>query len=101
LISDFIDEPKNYHAWQYRQWVLQRFGGSVEDEMKFVEELLRVDVYNNSAWNHRSFVLRALDKRESLAWLSDEQDYVKKKLNLDSENQSALQYTGWLQTLQK
>ena len=72
-------DAKNYHTWGYRQWLLAHFGGldlplssevasSVEGsrgagcfpqlwngELDYVDSLLRQDVRNNSAWNHRWF----------------------------------------------
>jgi protein farnesyltransferase/geranylgeranyltransferase type-1 subunit alpha len=52
-------DPKNYHTWAYRQWILSNFN---EDslwagELSFVEDLLRRDIRNNSAWHHRFFVV--------------------------------------------
>lgn len=98
MIKDFTLEPKNYHAWLYRQWLIQRFGGSLQDELKLVDELLRVDVYNNSAWNHRSYVFWRLGDKE-LSWLHGELQFARSKLLLDSANESTLQYIGWLQSL--
>lgn len=51
-------DAKNYHTWQYRQWVLCRFDDRAQwkAELSFVEDLLDDDVRNNSAWNHRFFV---------------------------------------------
>jgi protein farnesyltransferase/geranylgeranyltransferase type-1 subunit alpha len=51
-----IDEPKNYHAWQYRQWLIRKFG-SWKTEWIFTEEMLKADPWNNSAWNHRIFLI--------------------------------------------
>ncbi|SJX61569.1 related to Protein farnesyltransferase alpha subunit [Sporisorium reilianum f. sp. reilianum] len=79
---DFVREnldrdSKNYHTWGYRQWVLAHFGGLTLDkggeggkgaaqfpqlwdgEAAYIDELLRQDVRNNSAWNHRWFTLFA------------------------------------------
>lgn len=68
-------DAKNYHTWGYRQWILAHFGGLTlasssnvaskgagefkqlwDREAQYVDELLREDVRNNSAWNHRWFV---------------------------------------------
>jgi protein farnesyltransferase/geranylgeranyltransferase type-1 subunit alpha len=51
-----IDEPKNYHAWQYRQWLIRKFG-SWKTEWILTEEMLKADPWNNSAWNHRIFLI--------------------------------------------
>ncbi|XP_077212019.1 farnesyltransferase A [Tasmannia lanceolata] len=49
-------DAKNYHVWSHRQWVLQALGGW-EDELDYCQQLLEDDVYNNSAWNQRYFVI--------------------------------------------
>ncbi|KAF2300195.1 hypothetical protein GH714_010590 [Hevea brasiliensis] len=43
-------DAKNYHAWSHRQWILQALGGW-EDELDYCGQLLKDDVFNNSAWN--------------------------------------------------
>ncbi|XP_020223763.1 protein farnesyltransferase/geranylgeranyltransferase type-1 subunit alpha [Cajanus cajan] len=49
-------DAKHYHAWSHRQWVLQALGGW-ENELNYCTELLEVDIFNNSAWNQRYFVI--------------------------------------------
>ncbi|KAI5413592.1 hypothetical protein KIW84_057962 [Lathyrus oleraceus] len=49
-------DAKHYHAWSHRQWVLQNLGGW-EDELSYCSELLAEDIFNNSAWNQRYFVI--------------------------------------------
>lgn len=94
-IADFMREPKNYHAWQYRQWLLRRFGGPVSAELDLVDELLRIDVYNNSAWNHRCFVWEVLGAAVP-AWQADEAAWAQRRLSRDPANQSARNYVDWL-----
>lgn len=62
-----VDEPKNYHAWQYRQWLVKRFD-CWDDELGFVVEMLMEDPYNNSAWNHRYFVLSCHPLAGAVDW---------------------------------
>ena len=51
-------DSKNYHVWSYRQWLVKRFGlFDDEDEMKWTESMIDADVRNNSAWNHRWFLV--------------------------------------------
>ncbi|KAM3569167.1 hypothetical protein VYU27_008731 [Nannochloropsis oceanica] len=52
-------DGKNYHAWAYRQWLLQTFQTGWEAEKQFVDELLEEDPRNNSAWNQRWFIVHA------------------------------------------
>lgn len=49
-------DAKHYHAWSHRQWALQTLGGW-EDELNYCTELLKEDIFNNSAWNQRYFVI--------------------------------------------
>lgn len=60
--ADFLDEmfqkdAKNYHVWSYRQWLVKHFALWNQREMDDVERLIRLDVRNNSAWNHRWFLI--------------------------------------------
>jgi protein farnesyltransferase/geranylgeranyltransferase type-1 subunit alpha len=50
-------DSKNYHVWSYRQWLVKRFGLWDKGEISSVEEMLTSDVRNNSAWNHRWYVV--------------------------------------------
>lgn len=49
-------DAKHYHAWSHRQWILQALGGW-EYELNYCRELLEEDIFNNSAWNQRYFVI--------------------------------------------
>lgn len=50
-------DAKNYHVWSYRQWLVRRFDLWDEGELEATEQLIEDDVRNNSAWNHRFFVV--------------------------------------------
>ena len=59
-------DAKNYHVWSYRQWLVRHFSlwPTIEQpgpELEFTESLIENDVRNNSAWNHRFFVLFGRD----------------------------------------
>jgi protein farnesyltransferase/geranylgeranyltransferase type-1 subunit alpha len=43
-------------AWAHRQWFLRKYK-QWDGELDFIDELLRLDVRNNSAWNHRWYVV--------------------------------------------
>lgn len=60
----FEQDSKNYHVWCYRQWLVKRFGlwdsgnhEQAEGELADMDRLIEKDVRNNSAWNHRFFVV--------------------------------------------
>ncbi len=52
----FASDAKNYHVWSYRQWLVRTFD-LWDGEIVDIERLLDEDVRNNSAWNHRWFVV--------------------------------------------
>lgn len=56
LADIFSSDAKNYHAWSYRIWLVERFQ-LWDGELDFVEELLDDDVTNNSVWSYRYFIL--------------------------------------------
>ncbi|KAF3929026.1 hypothetical protein ABW20_dc0101664 [Dactylellina cionopaga] len=53
----FALDSKNYHVWTYRQWLTKRFSLFDDEELAMTARLLEEDVRNNSAWNHRYFVV--------------------------------------------
>lgn len=58
LIREILnDDSKNYHAWQYRRWLVNFFGVPLKDELRFTEAMLVEDGLNNSAWNHRFYTV--------------------------------------------
>lgn len=40
-----------------RQWLVQRFDLWEKGEIEYLDGLIKEDVRNNSAWNHRFYVL--------------------------------------------
>lgn len=52
----FESDSKNYHAWSYRIWLVERFS-LWEGELDYAEYLLDNEVTNNSAWSYRYFIL--------------------------------------------
>ncbi|EUB62378.1 Protein farnesyltransferase/geranylgeranyltransferase type-1 subunit alpha [Echinococcus granulosus] len=58
LIREILaDDAKNYHAWQYRRWLVDFFSVPVKCELKFCEHMILDDSLNNSAWNHRFYTV--------------------------------------------
>lgn len=56
-------DSKNYHVWTYRQWLVSHFDlFDSPTELDAIETLLREDVRNNSAWNHRWFLCFGKDE---------------------------------------
>ncbi|KIW50671.1 hypothetical protein PV05_09460 [Exophiala xenobiotica] len=53
-------DSKNYHVWTYRAWLCRQFPDpllNTDMELNAIDTLLAEDVRNNSAWNHRYFVV--------------------------------------------
>ncbi|KAJ5403866.1 hypothetical protein N7509_003737, partial [Penicillium cosmopolitanum] len=58
LMEMFAQDWKNYHVWTYRHWLIRHFKlWDLPRELEDVESLIKADVRNNSAWNHR-YMLR-------------------------------------------
>ncbi|TIB18807.1 hypothetical protein E3P92_00296 [Wallemia ichthyophaga] len=89
------EDPKNYHTWVYRQWILTYFDKLFQDqdrhhELEFIESLINDDIYNNSVWSHRFFCLF------KLGWLHTsleaEIEYVLIKIGIAPSNMSSWNY---------
>lgn len=92
-------DAKNYHAWAHRQAIIGAFGKDVPvlwgEELTFIEHLLKDDVFNNSAWTQRYFVLQnapegLLGTREE--FYDREVDFAVVKVNVAPHNQAAWGY---------
>lgn len=57
MMQMFHEDAKNYHVWSYRQYFVRKLNLFNDAELRSIEELLRLDVRNNSAWSHRFFVV--------------------------------------------
>ncbi|KAK4490948.1 hypothetical protein RD792_001669 [Penstemon davidsonii] len=88
----FLEDAKHYHAWSHRQWVLQALGGW-EDELAYCDELLEDDIFNNSAWNQRYFVVTRSPHLGGLEAMRDsEVAYAIKAILAKPENESPWRY---------
>ena len=51
-------DSKNYHVWSYRQWLVKRFDlFDKPEELEWTADMIEADVRNNSAWNHRYYLV--------------------------------------------
>lgn len=102
----FSLDSKNYHVWSYRQWLVRHFS-LWDSELPTINALLTQDVYNNSAWNHRWFVLfcrradpslhsikasRGIFNPEDKHLVEEEIIFVKEKIYVAPQNQSPWTY---------
>ncbi|KAF7491380.1 Protein farnesyltransferase/geranylgeranyltransferase type-1 subunit alpha [Sarcoptes scabiei] len=84
------DDSKNYHAWQQLQWFI-KFWNKFDDELKFSEEMIQYDFRNNSAWNHRFFVIsNTTGFTDTIA--RDECEYTIDLIRLGPNNESSWNY---------
>ncbi|XP_058094138.1 protein farnesyltransferase/geranylgeranyltransferase type-1 subunit alpha [Magnolia sinica] len=87
-----VGDAKNYHAWSHRQWVLQALGGW-EDELNYCQLLLEQDVFNNSAWNQRYFVITRSPLLGGLQAMRDsEVGYTADAIIANPKNESPWRY---------
>ncbi|KAM3164126.1 CAAX geranylgeranyltransferase alpha subunit [Lachancea thermotolerans] len=92
LQSMIDDDTKNYHVWSYRRWCVLFFG-DFTIELQFASSLIARDVYNNSAWCHRMFVLKnQVPKGPPAEVLTGELHYTKKQIELAPQNISSWNY---------
>ena len=94
---DGID-AKNYHAWQYRQWLVKRFELPLEAELSLTSTLLSIDAHNNSAWNHRQFI-QSMNKEWNMKSELEFLDHMTGKCK--HMNESATHYTKWIKAQNK
>ncbi|KAF2645969.1 farnesyltransferas-like protein [Massarina eburnea CBS 473.64] len=88
-------DSKNYHVWSYRQWLVKRFGlFDDKEEMRWTEDMIHADVRNNSAWNHRWFLVVGGRDGKTLPEnvVKREMDYAKSAIRKAPQNQSPWNY---------
>ncbi|KAJ7980710.1 protein farnesyltransferase/geranylgeranyltransferase type-1 subunit alpha [Quillaja saponaria] len=89
-------DAKHYHAWSHRQWVLKTLGGW-EEELDYCQQLLQEDIFNNSAWNQRYFVITRSPFLGGLkAMRESEVHYTVEAIMAYPENESPWRYLGGL-----
>ena len=84
----FESDSKNYHAWSYRVWFIERFN-LFKGELEYAESLLDDDVCNNSAWSYRYFIVMKTAKQFDADVVREEIKYVTQKRlpdRLDNES---------------
>eukprot|EP00011_Vannellida_sp_DIVA3-517-6-12_P002126 CAMPEP_0114626418 /NCGR_PEP_ID=MMETSP0168-20121206/11771_1 /TAXON_ID=95228 ORGANISM="Vannella sp., Strain DIVA3 517/6/12" /NCGR_SAMPLE_ID=MMETSP0168 /ASSEMBLY_ACC=CAM_ASM_000044 /LENGTH=304 /DNA_ID=CAMNT_0001837721 /DNA_START=32 /DNA_END=946 /DNA_ORIENTATION=+ len=90
-ILELDDDSKNYHAWSHRQWALKAYN-VWEGELEFVERKLQEDLRNNSAWNHRYFVVSSTEDVSDAAVGEREIGYAFSWIQKAPNNQSPWNY---------
>ncbi|AEY95612.1 FACR094Cp [Eremothecium gossypii FDAG1] len=83
------EDAKNYHVWSYRKWAVLFFG-DFRHELEYAAWMIEGDVYNNSAWAHRMFVLKSTTP--SASDIQREVDYACANIELVPQNSSSWNY---------
>ena len=77
--------------WFERQWLVQTFH-LFDGELQFVDEMLALDVRNNSAWNHRYFVISRTKNSDEFVVQKEEMTFAMTKLKRIGDNESGWNY---------
>ncbi|KAF3920604.1 hypothetical protein ABW21_db0202483 [Orbilia brochopaga] len=91
----FALDSKNYHVWTYRQWLVRRFALFDDEELAVTTRMLGEDIRNNSAWNHRFFVVFEAPsdgQKPADDTIEREIDVAKKAIQLTPQNPSPWNY---------
>ncbi|KAF9213899.1 CAAX geranylgeranyltransferase alpha subunit [Podila verticillata] len=96
IAAALAEDSKNYHAWSYRQWVLSHFGPGPwwAEELEYIDELLAIDIRNNSAWNQRFYAFTQGPLGLSRENVEKEIQYTKVKIERTPGNESPWVYLG-------
>lgn len=97
-------DVKNYHAWAHFSWLLcaaapENVGAMfpVTDDLNYTRELLEKDVFNNSVWAFRYFLIASCDGIHDA--LATELDFVTTMLPRAPQNESVWNYVEGLAKL--
>ena len=90
LCSTILEkDAKNYHVWSHRKWCVMKYSALYEGEMAYTGALIQEDVYNNSAWNYRHFLM---ERDSNPAIRRSEITFALRALSLVPDNESPLTY---------
>lgn len=65
------EDCRNFHAWNYRRFLVKTANQSPEEEFKFCQEKIDQNFSNFSAWHHRSSCLKEIHRRVPVVAFSD------------------------------
>ncbi|KAF2222138.1 hypothetical protein BDZ85DRAFT_314528 [Elsinoe ampelina] len=88
-------DAKNYHVWSYRQWLVRRFGLWDTNELEETALFVAADVRNNSAWNHRFFIVNGSEDGQGVKdqnVFEREVAFAKEAIRKAPQNQSPWAY---------
>lgn len=110
LVSKMLElDPRNFHGWHYRRYVVknleQSLGKSMlESEFEYTTKKINANFSNFSAWHHRAKLLppllveRGMTDEERKSFMRKELEYIKQAIYTDPDDQSSWIYHRWLIT---
>eukprot|EP00792_Barthelona_sp_PAP020_P007247 TRINITY_DN3131_c1_g1_i1.p1 TRINITY_DN3131_c1_g1~~TRINITY_DN3131_c1_g1_i1.p1 ORF type:complete len:298 (+),score=73.30 TRINITY_DN3131_c1_g1_i1:464-1357(+) len=101
------NDQKNYHCWSHRQWVITYMkennladANFIDQELTYSMDMIEQDFFNNSAFNHRYFMLN-LFNYNNIEFIHTELRFISVLLCDYCENESAVTYVRSLMELNK
>lgn len=93
-----VDDPKNFHAWSHFKWIVSSSLKNCSSPLKFepllgyTSQLIKEDVFNNSAWSFRYFLFQTWPVLKSQENLDEEVLFVEDLISQDPMNESPWPY---------
>ncbi|XP_075152082.1 farnesyl transferase alpha [Haematobia irritans] len=81
--------PANYTVWQYRRDILRELGSDLNEELKYIEEVITENAKNYQVWHHRRVIVEMLNDP------SKELELTEMALCTDAKNYHAWQHRQW------
>ena len=101
-------DGRNFHCWDHRRWLVKKMKISIEEEIKFSQEMINFNFSNHSAWHYRSTLLiekyglslsPSLSSSENTNIIQEEIDYVTNAFYVDPYDSAGWIYYDWLLSL--
>lgn len=100
---DIFIDMKNYNSWATKTWLIDKFNilqneyickkhNIILHEFCFINYLLTIDIYNNSLWVYRYFILNKLSYFHDLAKMQKEIYFCFTYANQFYDNQAIFNY---------